>query len=153
MYEAWVARHPDFADAHFRLGAAHESVARGMGTSRAPDARTKAHETFRSRGPHIRRGLELAGPDASFLKMRALIEVHGVIGLNRPAEYERLVREGLARYPAEPLAHAYLLEVLATKGEPIEAAARAARVAIPKGPGARSPRRCAGGARGGLLAA
>lgn len=137
LYEAWVARHPDFADGHFRLGAAHESVAAGMVTSRAPDARTTRTKHLEAAVLHVRRGLELAGPDASLLMMRSLIDLHGLIGLDRPAEYERLVREGVARYPAEPLAHAYLLELLATKGEPIEPAARAARAAIPAGPGAR----------------
>jgi hypothetical protein len=137
MYEAWVARHPDFADGHFRLGAAHESVARGMVTSRAPDAQPTRTKHFEAAAVHMRRGLDLAGPDASFLMMRPLIDLHGVVGLNRPTEYERLVGEGVTRYPAEPLAHAYLLAVLATKGEPIEAAARAARAAIPAGPKAR----------------
>lgn len=137
MYEQWVARHPDFWDGHFRLGAAHESVARAMFTSRAPDAQATRTKHFEAAAVHMRRGLELAGPDASFLLMRALIDLHGVIGLNRPAEYERLVREGVRRYPAEPDAHAYLLAVLATKEEPIEAAARAARAGIPAGPRAR----------------
>ena len=36
MYEAWVAKHPDFGEGHFMLGAAHESVARAMFTSHAP---------------------------------------------------------------------------------------------------------------------
>ena len=137
VYEQWVARHPDFWEGHLVLGGAHESVARAMFTSRAPDAQAIRTKHFEAAAVHMRRGLELAGSEASFMDMRSLIELYGVIGLNRPAEHERLVREGVARYPAEPLAHAYLLEVLATKGEPIEAAARAARAAIPKGPGAR----------------
>jgi hypothetical protein len=85
----------------------------------------------------MRRGLQLTGPDTSFFMMRALIDLHGVIGLNRPAEYKRLGRDSVTRYPAEPQAHAYLLGLLATSGEPIEAAARAARAAIPAGPDGR----------------
>ena len=137
LYEQWVARHPDFGEGHFMLGAAHESVARGLRTSRAPDAQATRIKHLETAAVHMRRGLELAGPDDSFLTMRSLIDLYGFFGLDRPADYERLVREGVARYPAEPLAHGYLLQVLATKGEPIEAAARAARAAIPKGPGAR----------------
>ena len=137
VYERWVARHPDFWEGYFALGGAHESVARAVFTSRGPDAQATRTKHFEAAAVHIRRGLELAGPEASFMDMRVLIDLYGVIGLNRPAEHERLVREGVARYPAEPFAHASLLEVLATKGEPIEAAARAARAAIPKGPGAR----------------
>jgi hypothetical protein len=137
IYEQWVVKHPDFVEGHLMLAGAHESVARAMRTSRAPDAQATRTKHLETAAVHIRRGLELAGPDDSFWIMRGLIDVHGVLGLDRPAEYERLVREGVTRYPAEPLAHRYLLVLLATKGEPIDAAARAARAAIPKGPAAR----------------
>jgi hypothetical protein len=137
LYEQWVSRHPDFADGHFRLGAAHESVGRGLIASRAADARARYVRHLEAADAHMRRGLEMAGADASFSMLRGLIDLHNVIGLDRPAEFERLVREGVRRYPADPLAHGYLLAVLATKGEPIEAAARAARAAIPAGPDAR----------------
>jgi hypothetical protein len=137
IFEKWVAAHPEYAEGHFWLGAAHESVARATFTSRAPGAQTTRRKHFEAAVLHTRRGVERAGPDTLFMMLRSLIDLHGVIGLNQPAEYERLVREAVARCPAEPLAHAYLLQVLATKGEPIEAAARAARAALPKGPGAR----------------
>jgi hypothetical protein len=137
MYEQWVAKHPDFVEGHLMLAGAHESVARDMRTSRAPDAQATRTKHLETAAVHIRRGLELADPDDSFWIMRSLIDLYGLFGLDRPAEYERLVRESVQRYPAEPLAHAALLKVLATKGEPIEAAARAARAAIPKGPDAR----------------
>lgn len=134
MYETWVAKHPDFGDGHFRLGAAHESVARALSTSRAPDAQTARAKHLEAAVMHIGRALQLGGPDSSsFVGMRGLIDLHGIGGLNRPAEYERLVRASITRYPAEPLAHAYLLEILATKGEPIAPAARAARAAMPRG--------------------
>jgi hypothetical protein len=137
MFEKWVSAHPEFGEGHSWLGGAHESVARATFTSRAPDAHTTRTKHFEAAALHMRRGLELSAPDMLFMNLRSLIDLHGVIGLNQPAEYERLVREAVARCPAEPLAHAYLLQVLATKGEPIEAAARAARAAMPKGPGAR----------------
>jgi hypothetical protein len=137
VFEKWVAVHPAFGEGYFWLGAAHEGVGRATFTSRAPDAQTTRTTHFEAAALHMRRGLELAGPDTSFMELRSLIDLHGVIGLNRPAEYERLVREAVARHPAEPLAHAYLLQVLATRGEPIEAAARAARAAMPTGPDAR----------------
>ena len=47
------------------------------------------------------------------------------------------MREAVKQYPAEPHAHAYVVELLAQKGEPIDAAARAARTAIPQGADAR----------------
>ena len=137
IFDKWVAAHPEYGEGHFWLGAAHEGVARATVASRAPDAPTTRTKHLEAAVLHMRRGLELAGPDTSFMTLRSLIDLHGVIGLNRPAEYERLIREAVARHPTEPLAHAYLLQVLATKGEPIEAAARAARAALPKGPGAR----------------
>ena len=46
---------------------------------------------------HFRRALE--PPGAGFDMMRALIDIHGLIALNRPAEFERLVREAVKRYP------------------------------------------------------
>jgi len=74
---------------------------------------------------------------APFDWMRGFIDIHGVVGVDRPAEYERLVREAVARYPAEPHAHAYLIALLAQQGQPIAAAAGAARAAIPKTADAR----------------
>ena len=137
LYEQWVARHPNFPEAHFMLGAAHESVARSAVVRRLPDASATRKKHLDAAVLHMRRARELEGRRADFLSARALIDIHGVIGLNQPAEYERLVREAAAQYPAEPLAHAYLLALLAGKGEPIAAAARAARAAIPRGPAAR----------------
>ena len=137
LYEQWVARYPNFGEAHYMLGAAHESVARSAVTSRLPDASTTRRKHLEAAVLHMRRGLELQGRRAEFMSARTLIDIHGPIGLNQPTEYERLVREAAARYPAEPLAHAYLLALLAGKGEPIDAAARAARAGIPKGPAAR----------------
>jgi hypothetical protein len=137
LYEQFVARHPTFAEGHFMLGATHESVARAAFTRRVPDAAATRRKHLDAAVLHMRRARELAGRRAPFDWMRGLIDIHGVIGLNQPAEYERLVREGVAQDPAEPDAHAYLLALLAEKGEPIDAAARAARAAIPQGPAAR----------------
>jgi len=136
LYVQWVAEHPDFGEGHFELGHAHEAIARVMMMS-GPDAQPTRQRHLEASALHMRRGLELTGPDAPFWMMRALIELHDHFGLNRPAEYERLVRESVVRYPAEPGAHAYFLALLASKGIPIKTAARAARAAIPKGPEAR----------------
>lgn len=137
LYEKWVARHPDFAEAHFMLGAAHESAARATIGSRAPDARASRAKYYDAAILHMRRAFELAGRRAPFDWMRGFIDIHGIVGAGRPAEYERLVREAVTRYPAEPQAHAYLLSLLAQQGQPIEAAAAAARAAIPKTAAAR----------------
>ena len=137
LYEKWVAQHPNFAEAHFMLGAAHESVARATIRSRAPDALTTRAKHFDAAILHMRRAFELAGRRAPFDWMRGFIDIHGLVGVDRPAEYERLVREAVTRYPAEPHAHAYLLELLAQQGHAIDAAAAAARAAIPKTADAR----------------
>lgn len=137
LYEKWVARYPKFAEAEFMLGAAHESAARATFGSRAPDARALREKYYEAAILHMRRGLELAGPRAPFDWMRGFIDIHGVVGVNRPAEYERLVREAAARYPADPYAQAYLLALLAQQGQPIDAAAAAARAAIPRTADAR----------------
>ena len=137
LYEKWVARYPSFAEAHFMLGAAHESAGRATIGSRVPDARASREQHYDAAILHMRRGLELAGRRAPFDWMRGFIDIHGVVGVDRPAEYERLVREAVARYPAEPHAHAYLIALLAQQGQPIAAAAGAARAAIPKTADAR----------------
>jgi hypothetical protein len=137
LYEQWVAKHPDFPEGHFRLGGAHESFAGTLVVNRVPDHRPARLKHLEAAAVHMRRGLQLAGPGRSFFMMRALIELHGPIGLDRPAEYERLVRQSVAQYPAEPEAHGYLLGLLADKGEPIGTAARAARAVIPAGPDGR----------------
>lgn len=137
LYERWVAAHPDFAEGHFMLGAAHESVARAAAASRLPGAAGTRRTHLEAAVLEVRRARALAGRQAPFMWLRALIDLYGIAGSNQPAEYERLVREGAAQYPAEPLAHAYLIALLAGRGEPIDAAARAARGAIPPGPDAR----------------
>jgi hypothetical protein len=129
LLEGWVAKHPDFADGYYMLGAAHEAAARAMFRSRTPDSQAAIQKHFETAAVHMFRGLEVAGRDATFDLMRGLIDLHGVLELNRPAEFERLVRESVRRFPAEPLAQAYLLALLAAKGEPIAPAARAARAA------------------------
>jgi hypothetical protein len=137
LYERWVAAHPDFPEGHFRLGEAKESLAVALVVSGAPNQDAERIRHFEAAASHMRRALDLAGPAAPFLMMRALIDIHGVVGLGRPAEYARLVRAGVTRFPAEPQAHGYLLALIAAKGEPIDAAARAARAAIPEGPDGR----------------
>lgn len=132
LYEPFVAKYPKFAEAHVMLGAAHEQVGRGAVRNRMPDpvaARMKHYELAIT---HMRRGIELAGPRAPFDWVRGYIDIHGIIGVDRPAEYERIVRESVVKYSADPYAHAYMLFVLAKKGEPLGAAAKAARAAIPK---------------------
>jgi hypothetical protein len=138
LYEKFVKQYPTFAEAHFMLGAAHESVARATIGSRAPDALKIRAQYYESAIVHMRRGLELAGRRAPFDWMRGFIDIHGLIGVDRPAEYEQLVREAVKKYPADPYAHAYMLTMLADRGQPIEAAAKAARAAIPKTADARS---------------
>jgi hypothetical protein len=137
IYEKFVAQYPNFAEAHFRLGAAYESAARATIGSRAPDAQAMRAKYFDAAILHMRHGIDLAGRRAPFDWMRGFIDIHGIVGVDRPAEYERLVRAAVKQYPAEPYAHSYLLALFAQKGQPIEAAAAAARAAIPKTAAAR----------------
>jgi hypothetical protein len=53
--------------------------------------------------------------------MRGFIDIHGLIGVNQPAEYERLVREAVKQYPANPYAHGYMLTMLAGRLMPAAA--------------------------------
>ena len=137
MWEKWVAQYPKFGEARMMLGAAHESAARSIRSGRAPGGLAARDQHYDAAILHMRRAIDEAGPRAPFDWMRSLIDIHGLIGVNRPADYERLVREAVKRYPAEPYAHAYLIAMLAERNQPIEAAAAAARAAIPKTADAR----------------
>ena len=138
IYEKFVAQYPNFAEGHFMLGTAYESAARATIRSRTPDASATRAKYFETAIVHMRRGLELAGRRAPFNWMRGFIDIHGIVGVNRPAEYEQLIRAAVKQYPAEPYAHSYLLALLAEKGQPIAAAAAAARAAIPRTAAARA---------------
>jgi tetratricopeptide (TPR) repeat protein len=136
ILEKWVARYPNFVDARMVLGGAHENLGRDVLTSGAADARAQSVKHFEAAVVHFRRALDLPGADV--MAMRVLIDVHGPVGLNRPAEHERLVHEGLKRFPAAPDAHAYLIDLLASQEAPLDGAVRAALAALPKGPDARA---------------
>lgn len=136
IFEKWVAKYPNFLDARMMLGAAHENLGRDALTSGAADAAARSVKHFEAAVVHFRRAMELPGADIG--AMRVLIDVHGPVGLNRPAEYERLVHEGLKRFPTEPDAHAYLIALLASKEAPLDSAIRAALAAVPKGPDSRA---------------
>jgi tetratricopeptide (TPR) repeat protein len=134
--EKWVARYPTFVEARMMLGGAYENLGRDVLTSGAADARAQSVKHFEAAVVHFRRAVDLPGADV--MAMRVLIDVHGPVGLNRPAEYERLVHEALKRFPAEPDAHAYLIDLLASKQEPLDGAVRAALAALRNRPDARA---------------
>ena len=136
IMEKWVAKYPSFVEARAMLGAAHENLGRDIRVSGAPDARVKSVPHYEAAVEHFRRALDL--PGAGFDVMRALIDIHGLIALNRPAEFERLVREAVKRYPAEPGAHDYLIALVAGTEGLLDEAVRAALVALPKTADARA---------------
>jgi hypothetical protein len=49
LFEQWVAAHPDFGEGHFRLGGAHESVARTLVVDRAPAQKAAGTTHFEAR--------------------------------------------------------------------------------------------------------
>jgi hypothetical protein len=133
IYEKWVADYPNFADAHVMLAGAHEQLGRAALRSHAADAATASTTQFELAADELRRAVDLTPAGGSMREdpIVGLIDLHGPAELNRPAEYERLVGEGLRRHPADPVAHAYAITLLARRGEPIDSAVRAARAAIP----------------------
>jgi hypothetical protein len=140
IYEKWVADYPNFADAHVMLAGAHESLGRAARRSHAPDAANTSTAQFEMAAVHLRRAVDLTASSGAMTSdpIRGLIDLYGPFELNRPAEYQRLVGEGLTRHPADPFAHAYLIALMARRGEPIDGATRAARAAIPKTAKART---------------
>lgn len=135
LAEQWVAKHPTFAEAHLRLGSAHENIARGFcggGSRPAPGAaRTKQFETAAT---HFRRAFELGGGESPWITIRVLVDAYAIGALDRPDEQEKIAREAVGRYPAEPLSHAELIMALLRRGADADAAKAlaAARAALPK---------------------
>jgi len=129
IYEKWVAKYPDFGDAHSMLCGAYEAKARDLLSRRVPDAGSLALKLFEQGASHARRAFELGDDPRNAI--RGLIDIYGPLALRRPDEQERVVREAVKRYPAEPLAHAEFILLLIGKGESIDNALTAARSAIP----------------------
>lgn len=140
IYEKWVIDYPKFADAHVMLAGAHEQLGKAALRSHAPDVANSAATHFEIAVVQYRRAVDLtpSSEPMSSDPLCGLLDLYGPLELNRPAEYERLVAEGLQRHPADPLAHAYVIMLLARKGEPIDGAVRAGRAAIPKTAHARA---------------
>jgi tetratricopeptide (TPR) repeat protein len=130
IYEKWVANHPAFGDAQAMLAGAYEAKARDVLVKRVPDAGVVALNLFEKAAIHARRAFELGGPDPRSA-IRALIDIYGPIGLNRPEEQERVIRDAIRRYPAEPLAHSEFIALLIAKGDNIDRALAAARATLP----------------------
>lgn len=139
LWEEWVAQYPKFGEARMMLGAAHEALAKSIRTGRAKGDAAAVARHYSAAILHTRRAIEKAGPRAPFDWMRSLIDMHHpLLGAGPADEYERLVREGVKRYPADPHAHGYLITMLADQNKPIASAAAAARAALPRTPDARA---------------
>ena len=139
MWEQWVAKYPKFREGRMRLAAAHESLARSIRSGKTPGAAGDVSRHYKIAVSHLSRAIEEAGGAAPFDWMRSLIDMHHtVLGAGPQVEHERLVREAVKRYPAEPYAHGYVMVTLADQGQAIDAAAAAARAALPKTADARA---------------
>jgi hypothetical protein len=131
--EQWVAKHPSFAEAQLALGGAYDNVASGF-CGRPRETGPNSTKQFEKAAVHLRRGFELGGGESPWIAIRTLIDVYGLLGLNRPDEQEKVAREAVVRYPAEPLAYAELISSLLRRGAEAEAAkaVAAAKATLPK---------------------
>lgn len=135
IYEQWVAKYPNFADAHGMLGAAYESLGREALTSRVSDAAFTALKYFETAATHLRHAFDLGGGETPSIAIRSLVDIYGPFRLRLPEQQAAVVREALKKYAAEPRAHGEYIKLLMVKGEKPEAvdsAVRAARTAVPK---------------------
>jgi tetratricopeptide (TPR) repeat protein len=135
IYEQWVAKYPNFADAHGMLGGAYESLGMDALTSRASDAALTALKYFETAATHLRRAFDLGGGETPSIAIRSLVDIYGPYRLRLPEQQAAVVREALEKYTAEPRAHGEYIKLLMVKGEKPEAvdsAVRAARTAVPK---------------------
>jgi hypothetical protein len=135
IYEQWVARYPDFAEAHLMLGGAFESLGLETLASRVPDAAFTALKDFETAATHLRRGFDLGGGETPSIAIGSLVDIYGPLRLRLPDQQRAFVREALAKYPAEPRAHFEHIKLLMIDGEPaaaVDRAVLAARTAVPK---------------------
>ncbi|HJR58628.1 MAG TPA: hypothetical protein VJ813_04500 [Vicinamibacterales bacterium] len=105
--EPIVAKYPRFADGHARLGGAHESLARAL--VRTDRARATRH--FEIAAKHLRQAFELGGGEYPDATIRALIDLYEY-ALPNPATWKATVLESIKRYPAEPAAHRYGVQLM-----------------------------------------
>ena len=138
IFRQGVARHPDIADGYLMLGGAHETLGKKILVGDAPGGRPAATKHLESAAGHFTHVIELKGADAEFMHYQVLADVYSVVGLNWPEEHERTVRATVKQFPAEPMAHLYLITLVATRKEPLEPALHAARASIPPGAEARA---------------
>jgi tetratricopeptide (TPR) repeat protein len=137
IYEGYVAKYPQFAEAHGMLGGAHEALARRPGTP--PAVRSAQLETA---AKHMERAFALWGDEGAWVPIRSLVDVYGPppFGLDRPDRRRAVVAEAARRFPAEPQTHVERARLLIEDGttNELEAALRAARAAVPNVPAPRA---------------
>lgn len=128
IYEGYVAKYPDFGEAHGMLGGAHEAL------SRNPKFVARRAEHMQKAATHYERAFQSWSGDGAWVAIRALLDIYGPppLGLGRPERQRAVVLEGVKRFPAEPLAHTELIRMLALDDKPaeVDAAVRAARAAV-----------------------
>lgn len=125
--EKIVAAHPRFGEGHARLGGAHEMAARDLARSNV-DAALKHLDLAEL---HLRHAFELGGGEYPEATIRGLIDLYEYA---RPSEtrWKAAVNETLARYPGEPVAHWYGVQLLLRENrvKDLDASFRAARAAL-----------------------
>jgi len=126
--EQVVAAHPRFAEGHARLGGAHESVARAV----AQKDRALAGRHFEMAATHLRHAFELGGGEYPDTTIRGLVDLYEY-ALPNPDRWKATVLDALKRYPAEPVAHWYGVQLVLRDGgiTELDAALRKARAALP----------------------
>ena len=128
IMERIVADHPGFAEGHARLGGAHEGAARAL----APTNPAAARRHFEMAATHLRHAFERGGGEYPDATIRGLIDLYEY-ALPDPQKWKATVREALERYPAEPAAHWYNVQLILQEDRisDLGVAFRTARAAVP----------------------
>lgn len=127
IVEPIVAARPLFAEGQARLGGAHESVARPL--ARKDPALALKH--FELAATHLRHAFELGGGEYPEATIRGLVDLYDY-AMPRPETWKATVLDALARYPGEPAAHWYGIQLILREGRvaDLDTAFRNARVAL-----------------------
>jgi hypothetical protein len=127
IVEPIVAARPRFAEGQARLGGAHESLARVL-ARKDPEFALKHFELAAT---HLRQAFELGGGEYPEATIRGLIDLYDY-AMPRPETWKATVLDALARYPGEPAAHWYGIQLILREGRvaDLDAAFRNARTAL-----------------------
>ena len=119
LYEKVLQTSPDFDEAHYALGQAHELAAAALEPLRASQAASRRRH-LEAAAVHYRRVIDLRSAYAP-MAMSSLAVLYGKDGLNRPADAELFARQLVQARPDSVVWHVMLARLIFDQGRDADA--------------------------------